>query len=132
MPTRDGLITVQIGGPGTASVTGNEQALRALLNTAGGVAILSATGRAEGISIDVLDARSNLVAVRFRDASVPAFDGLEPVEWRAFLDLGDRLATVTVRGFLRAPLDADAGRLLLEEAVAALRAANAGPAAVGT
>lgn len=127
MPFRDGLLTVQLGDPGTAAVAGSEQALRDLLQSAAGVSLLSPSGDPAAISVDALLSRPNLVSVHFTDAAPPPFEGLEQVEWRAFFDLGDRMATVTVRGFERAPLTENAGLSLLEQAVRALTLANPAP-----
>lgn len=124
MPYRDGLITVQFGDPGTASVAGAEQAYRDLLTSASGAQLLSSMGDASSISVDALVSQSNLVSVHFSDSGEPPFDGLEQLEWRAFFDLSDRLCTVTVRGFERAPLSEDAGLALLEQAVRTLQSAN--------
>ena len=130
MPFRDGLITVQVGEAGTAAVAGSEGALRELLASAAGVGLLSSSGDPAAVTIDRLDSQSNLVSVHFTDATPPPFDGLEQAEWRAFFDLGDRLATVTVRGFARAPMSEAAGLALLQQAVAALQAANVPGAAI--
>lgn len=129
MPFRDGLITVQVGDAGTAGVAGGEQALRDLLTSPEGVGLLSATGDPATISVDTLFAQDNLVTVHFTDLAPPPFDGLEQLEWRAFFDLGDRISTVTVRGFARAPLSENAGLGLLQQAVTVLKSVNAAEAA---
>lgn len=124
MPAVDGLITVQVGDPETAFVSADEEALRALLATAEGAAILSPSGDPTGIEIDELESRDGVVYVHFLDRSPPPADGLEQLEWRAFFDLGSRLATVTVRGFARSPIDAGEGLALLRRAVATIRDAS--------
>ncbi|SMY08427.1 hypothetical protein [Flavimaricola marinus] len=129
MPYRDGLITIQVGQPGTAAVDGSEDALRDLLSSASGVGLLSSTGDPSTISVDALNSRDNLVTVHFSDSAPPPFEGLEQLEWRAFFDLDDRLSTVTVRGFERSPLNENAGLGLLEQAVRSIQSANAARAA---
>lgn len=124
MPAQDALITVQTGASGTAAVTGNEEALRDLFATASGVALLSARGEPTDIIVQSLDDRDALVIVRFSDRAAAPFPGIADEEWRAFLDVGDRMVTVTVRGFLRAPLGVDDGLRLLERAVYTLVATN--------
>lgn len=124
MPSRDGLITVQIGGSDTASVAGAEAELRALLSTARGVGLLSSSGIPEAIRVEDLRSGPNLVMVRFSDGAPPPIRGLEQVEWRAFLDVRGRFATVTVRGFDRAPLTTEEALRLLRQAIASLEAAN--------
>lgn len=125
MPRSEGLVTVQFGAAGSAAVAGSEADLVALLRSARGAQILSSTGLPESILVEAIDSAEGLVLVRFQDTAPPIAAGLERTEWRAFLDIAGRLATVTVRGFERAPMDSAAGRVLIEEAVAALRAANA-------
>lgn len=125
MPRSEGLITVQFGAAGSAAVTGSEADLVALLRSARGAQILSSTGQPEAIFVEAIDSEDGLVFVRFQDTAPPIAEGLERTEWRAFLDIAGHLATVTVRGFERAPLDSLAGRALLGDAVGILRAANA-------
>lgn len=129
MPQSEGLVTVQFGAPGSAAVAGSEEDLVALLRSARGAQILSSSGLPESILVDAIESEDGLVLVRFQDTAPPIAAGLERTEWRAFLDIAGRLATVTARGFERAPMDSAAGRLLIGEAVAALRAANAPQAA---
>lgn len=125
MPSVEGLITVQLGDEGTALVSADAAALRDLLATAEGAAVLSPNGDPTAIEVDRLESVNGVVFVHFVDSNPPPVDGLEQAEWRAFLDLGTRLTTVTVRGFERAPLDAEDGLNLLRRAVAALRAPGA-------
>lgn len=125
MPRVEGLITVQFGAPGSATVEGAERDLVALLRSARGAALLSASGRPEAVLVEGIETGPGIVLVRFLDTAPPIAEGLERVEWRAFLDVAGRLTTVTVRGFERAPLDRAAGLALMSEAVSALRAANA-------
>jgi hypothetical protein len=66
-----------------------------------------------------------VVVVRFSDQAPAAIAGLEPVEWRAFLDIRGRLTTISLRGFARAPLPAEQGLRLLSQAIGAMRQANA-------
>ena len=124
MPSKDAWITVQTGAPGTAAVAGNEATLRSLLATASGVALLSARGQPTDITVRSLMSRDQVVIVRFIDSAAAPFPGLANDEWRAFLDLHDRLVTVTVRGFARAPLQPDDGLALLEQAVYSLISIN--------
>jgi len=124
MPQTDGFITVQIGERGTATVTGNEAALAALLRSRDGVALLSETGDAATVTPGQIDRGEGLVSIRFTDSAPPPVEGLMAEEWRAFLDLGDRLVTIGVRGYARTPLTAGQAQGLLYGTVAALRAAN--------
>lgn len=125
MPALEGLITVQFGAPGSATVSGAEAELAGLLRSAQGAALLSSTGDSGTIHIARVDRADGVVVVRFSDAAPAPTPGLEPLEWRAFLDVRGRLTTISLRGFDRAPIPADQGLRLLSQAIGALRAANA-------
>ncbi len=124
MPAIEGLITVQIGAAGSASVAGAEPELAALLRTAQGAQLLSAAGNPASVQVDRVDRAEGVVVVRFSDAAPARTAGLEPLEWRAFLDIRGRLTTISLRGFERAPVLAEQGLRLLSQAIGALRAAN--------
>jgi hypothetical protein len=127
MPTHEALITVQIGATDSAAVSGAEADLAALLRTIQGATLLSASSDPATVQVARVDRADGVVVVRFSDAAPAAIQGLEPLEWRAFLDIRGRLTTISLRGFDRAPLPADQGLRLLSQAIGALRAANAPP-----
>jgi hypothetical protein len=127
MPTHEALITVQIGATDSAAVSGAEADLAALLRTVQGATLLSASSDPATVQVARIDRADGVVVVRFSDAAPTAIQGLEPLEWRAFLDIRGRLTTISLRGFDRAPLPADQGLRLLSQAIGALRAANAPP-----
>lgn len=124
MPAEEGLVTMQVGGAETALVAADEQALRDLLTTVQGAAVLSPNGNPASIRIDQLESGDGVVYVHFVDSAPPPVAGLEQAEWRAFFDIGTRLATVTVRGFERSPLETEPGLRLLRRAVATIRDAS--------
>jgi len=124
MPALDGLILVQVGDIASASVTGSEAEMVALLESASGRQILSDRGDGSTVEIDHVEHRQGVVSVIFADSAAAEFDGVEPQVWRAFLDIRGRLTTVSVRSFSRAPLTGNQGRALLNRAVAALILAN--------
>lgn len=123
-PRIEGLITVQVGAAGTASVAGAEQELGNLLRSAQGLALLASDGQAASVRLDTVEIERGMVIVHFTDTSAPIAPGLEQLEWRAFFDIGDRLTTVGVRGFARDPISRRDGLRLLNQAVDTLRAAN--------
>jgi hypothetical protein len=125
MPAREALMTVQIGAAASAAVAGAEADLADLLRSGQGAALLSATGSSATVRIDRVDRAEGVVVVRFSDQAPAAIAGLEPVEWRAFLDIRGRLTTISLRGFARAPLPAEQGLRLLSQAIGAMRQANA-------
>jgi len=124
----DGLVTVQVGTSGTASVTGAEEALAAVLGSDRGRALLATEQTAGTVEVGAVETTAGLVAVRFRDDTASVPQGLGPVIWRAFLDIDGRLVTVTARAFDTAPMSADRQRRLLDLTLANLRGANAAEA----
>jgi hypothetical protein len=124
MPTADGFITLQVGEAGTATVTGSETDLATLLRLPMGAALLTDAGDPTTVAVTRIEPGAGVVAVHFTDRGPPPLEGLAAEEWRAFLDLGDRLVTVGLRGYAQTPLSATEARALLDSTVAALRAAN--------
>lgn len=129
MPPVEGLITVQIGAQGSASVNSASSQIAAMMRTPTGARMLSASGQAETVVIEAVERAEGLVVVRFTDNAPSEIAGLGPTAYRAFLDIGGRLTTVSLRFYDRAPVAAGTGAQLLAQAVAVLRAANAAPAA---
>ncbi|RYG90370.1 hypothetical protein EU803_14175 [Loktanella sp. IMCC34160] len=126
MPDLAALITVQVGATGSAIVAGAETDLAAFVESEGGKALLSQTGDASEIDVRFVQSATNLVEVWFTDEGPDRFDGLEPMQGRAFLDVNGHLVTVNVRGYSRDPISRRQSARLLLLTVDALRAANAG------
>jgi hypothetical protein len=123
-PRYDGLITVQIGDPASAIVTGEERELRAFLKSDQGKQLLAGDGPPRGISVGKTGVWGHVVEVYLNSAPRGGFDGFQPVEWRAFFDLKDRLVTIRLRGYDRAPLSYEQGQALLRTAIDAMIQAN--------
>ncbi len=125
MPALDGLVTVQFGEPNTASVTNNEDAFAAFLETDAGRGLLAGSGDVANVSeVATISDRAG-VLVRFEDTSGPAFAGTSGPQWRGFLDINGRLATVSVLSFDRAVLSRGEGERLLIVSMAELAEVNA-------
>lgn len=124
VPGIEGLITVQVGSAGSAIVEGAEQDLARILRSETGAALLASDGAPSSVVMDRVETSAGLVIVHFTDRAPPAIDGLEQLEWRAFLDINGRLVTIGVRGFQRAPLTPAEGLRLLNRAAYSLRLAN--------
>lgn len=125
MPTLDGLITVQFAEAETASVTGNEDAFAGFLASEPGRSILARSGNSVDVGeLSTISDRAG-VLVRFEDAGGPAFGGTAGPQWRGFLDVNGRLATISVLSFERAPLSRSEGERLLVVAMAQLAEVNA-------
>lgn len=125
MPSLDGLITIQFGDENTASVTGNEAGFATFLNTQTGRSLLSRNGDDTSVSEVSTITDETAVLVRFDDASGPIVRGTSGSQWRGFLDIKGRLATVSVLSFNRAPLSASESERLLVVAMAELAEVNA-------
>lgn len=124
VPWRNAVIVVQAGDEGSASVSGSEKAMAALLDGASGAAVLGQN--ADTDQIEVIETRSSagLVTVVYTDKGTFPVPGAQQAEWRTFLDINDRLVSISLRGLADDPLSEAAGNSLLRDAVAALRAAN--------
>ena len=127
MPSLDGLITVQFGQEGTASVTGNEEGFAAFLRSDAGRGLLSRTGDLATVPDVVTVTDASAVLARFEDAGGAGIPNTGGQQWRGFLDIGGRLVTVTVLSFDRNPLSAVEGERLLVVTMAELAEINAVP-----
>lgn len=125
MPSLDGLITVQFGEADTASVTDNEEAFAAFLQTDAGRGLLAADGDLANVAEVATITDKTAVLARFEDASGPAIAGTSGAQWRGFLDVRGRLVTVSVLSFDRAELSRSEGERLLVVAMAQLAEVNA-------
>ncbi|MCC5975601.1 MAG: dihydroxy-acid dehydratase [Rubellimicrobium sp.] len=121
---RDGFVTLQLGPPGSAAVAGAEEDLARLLTSPRGATLLSPQGAPEAIRVTQLERTTGLVAVQFEDIAAPMVAGLQGEEWRAFLDVGNRLATISVRGHAAQPLTSGEALNLMYRAIEALLEAN--------
>lgn len=125
MPTLDGLITVQFGAADTASVTDNEDAFAAFLESDAGRGLLAGDGDIANISEVSTVSDSAGVLARFEDTSGPSFAGTSGPQWRGFLDVNGRLVTISVLSFDRNALNRGEGERLLVVAMAEVAQANA-------
>jgi hypothetical protein len=117
-----GLLTVSVGPPGSAGVvTAGGAALAAFFTSAEGRRVLSRDGRAQDVQVRQAVGRPDAFLMRITDRAVGDY-------WRAVTGIGGRLVTISATGAEGAPLSPEAGRQLVDAAVAALRSAN--PAAL--
>ncbi len=118
------ITTVQVGESGSAIVQSDPAELAAVLAGAFGPSILARGGDAETVTVTTVQQNGARVSVYFTDSAATVIESMQNAEWRSFFDLNDRLVTVSVRGIDAAPLSERDGVVLLEQAVAALIAAN--------
>lgn len=108
-PTMPGIVTVSISGdPGFSRSGGSDRDLTDLesfLETKDGRALLGRGGN--GTEVKVLDTRriGHVLYVLVDDDDGDAAPVLAPEFWRAFVELNDRLAVVTVSGFRQRPMN---------------------------
>jgi len=125
MPSLNGLITVQFGAEGSASVTGNEDYFAEFLKTETGRSLLAQSGDMASISrVETVSDRAGVLA-RFEDASGPVIAGTSGPQWRGFLDIDGRLVTVAVLSLDHDDLSRGQGERLLIVAMAELAEVNA-------
>ena len=125
IPWRNAVIAVQVGEAGSAAVAGFEAQMAAFLETPAGAALLSRSGQPDAIEVRDTTAGQRGVTVIFTDTGPLPIPGTQQAEWRGFMDINDRLVTVSLRGLADDPLREGDGASLLREAMSAMRAANA-------
>lgn len=121
-PRHAGIVTVQAGRIGTASVAGSEPALAGFLETEAGAALLS--DNANGVNVIGTSTANNEVTVQFEDLSGTPIAGTQDTAWRGFIDIDGRLVTISARGLVAQPLGAGAGEQLLDASIAAMLGVN--------
>lgn len=114
------VVTVAVGVPGSAGVMAADgQDLAAFFASPRGRATLSASGRPGDVRLLTALRVDEAFVMRLQDRSAGAY-------WRAVLGLSGRLVTISVRGGPDMALSEKDGRKILDAAISALRAANAG------
>jgi hypothetical protein len=126
-----GIITVSISGdPGFAARGASASDLSELegyLATPEGRALLGRGG--DGSEVSVVETRRDgrILYVLVEDRAAQPVPLLAPRFWRAFIELNDRLAVVTVSGFRDVPMDEAEMLRHLGDQVRQLQVANAAP-----
>lgn len=100
--------------------------LDTFFNSGEGRALLSRAGDAE--TVEVLDSfhQGDIYYLRARDSSASDIQNVSSDYWRSYLDVGDRIATLTVLAREDDPVDADASLATLRQFTQAVVAANPG------
>lgn len=98
--------------------------LAAFVQTGEGRALLGRSGSSQGVRILATQQRGEVLYVLVEDRGPQPIAGVEPQFWRAFLEVKDRMAVLSVLGFEGAGLDPQSGLDLLATFVAALQRAN--------
>jgi hypothetical protein len=98
--------------------------LAEFVQTPDGRALLGRSGRPDRVRILATRAEGDVLYVLVEDRGPQLIAGVEPRFWRAFLEVRDRMAVLSVLGFEGAALDEQASLNLLASFVASMRAAN--------
>ena len=118
-PDVDALLTVQVGEPGSALVTGREAEIARLLQAEG------AGGIADGSELGGVTTAPGVVYAVYQGGGAP-LEGMRSPYRRAIFDVGDRLVTVVLMRYPDVDVSAREAQALLAVTVAEMRAANRG------
>ena len=121
------VLTATVSAPSLgASLTENLGALETFFRSSDGRALLSRSGEAD--SVDILDTRTSgaMFLLHARDDSGGDIAGVSTDYWRAYLDIGPRLATLTVLSLAAANIDDAAALDTLTRFAAAVQETNLG------
>lgn len=114
------LVTVSVGGPGSAAVlAAGGQGLADFFTSGPGRATLARSGRAGDVRILRAVTSGEDFLMLLADRSAGPY-------WRAVIGLRGRLVTVAAAGTEQVPLTAEKARRILDATLSALRAANPG------
>ena len=119
VPFDDAVLSLQIGGDQSASVTGNETEMIALLRATPPSGL--------GGSIEAVDGGAGAVFATLDGTGEGALAGTLPPLHRAFFDINGRLAVLTVLPYAAAPVTANEAQGLATAAVSAIRSVNRTP-----
>ena len=126
-PRVAGVLVASVAAPdGGAPVTESMEAFGAFFNSDAGRAALSQTGQAETVEVLETSTAEGVFFVHARDSSDGLAEDVRDEYWRALFDVKGRLVSASVFGTEAQPFSTDAGRALLAQFVAQIRAANAG------
>lgn len=98
--------------------------LAAFVQTGEGRALLGRSGSSSGVRILATQQRGDVLYVFVEDRGPQPIAGVDRQFWRAFLEVKDRMAVLSVLGFEGAGLDPQSGLDLLAAFVTALQRAN--------
>lgn len=124
-PSKLAAIAISLGQTGGVRVSTATEALANLLSSSEGRGLLANDGASGTVSVMGTEIADGAVLVQANDPGLTQSRNLEPTYWRGFFDLKDRIATVSVFSLPSRSLSDSAGRKLLVDTIAALRAANA-------
>lgn len=124
-PDVPAVLTAAVSEPSSgADLTGNLDALDAFFRSTDGRALLSRSGRAESVQILSTRRQTGMLLLHARDTSAGDVVGVASDYWRAYLDIGPRLATLTVLTLDEAEITDAQALATLTQFATAVQAAN--------
>ena len=126
-PNLPAVLTAAVSARSTgANLTDNLSALDAFFRSDDGRRLLSRSGNAN--SVEILDTRTrgDIFLLHARDTSAGALPGVAQDYWRVYLDVGPRLATLSVLALADADVSNEDAFGLLTRFASAVTAANTG------
>ena len=133
-PAVPAVLTAAISASGDGGeISENLSALDGFFRSGEGMRLLSRTQEAGTVTILNSAVEGDVFYLQARDTSAGPVDGVQDVYWRAYFDLGARIATLTVLGRADREISSDQSLTILREFVSAVRNSNAaGAATTGT
>jgi hypothetical protein len=132
-PAVPAILTAAISAPSEGgSLTDNLSQLDDFFRSPDGLRLLSRSGEAETVTVLDSAVEGDVFFLQARDTSESPIEGVQQSYWRAYMDLGARIATLSMLGLSdREISDADS-RETLRSFANAVRAANDGSPALAT
>ncbi|MBT0957354.1 hypothetical protein IV417_08150 [Alphaproteobacteria bacterium KMM 3653] len=126
VPVTNALLTVSVGGEGSADLLVDAEASRAYFASAAGRAALSRDGKAESVVVESAQVSGDFFLVQTLDSSGKGPDGLGPRTWRAFFDQGGRAVVASVIGYEERALEPTAAFDLLRRFAGTIQSKSGG------
>jgi hypothetical protein len=101
--------------------------LDAFFRSDDGLRLISRTGEAATVTVLDTAIEGDVFLLHAADTSAGAIEGVQGEYWRAYLDVGNRIATLSVIALEDRALSRDDSLTTLRDFVLAVQAANAGP-----
>lgn len=124
-PDVPAVLTAAVSAPSSGtSLTANLDALEAFFRSEEGRAVLSRTGDASSVQILETRTQSGMFLLHARDTSAGDMVGVATDYWRAYMDIGPRLATLSVLALEDAEISDAQSLATLTQFSAAVQGAN--------
>lgn len=127
-PQSPALLTAAISAPsGDGRLADSLPALDGFFRSPEGLSLLSRAGEPDSVQVLETATVGDAFLLHASDTSAGAIDGVQPDYWRAYLDVGPRIATLSVLALEDRALDREQSLEILTAFVSAVQAANTAP-----